>query len=249
MSLPWFDGNCLLGPRTVSPPGTRLNVAQTVDLLGDVGVSRALVTGAVARDYDPHEGNARLARELSGHAGLAPCFVVLPPQTGEFPGGDDLLRYLADGGARAVRLYPRAHNYGLGARWTDPLLAPLEEAGVPVLLDATEAAWPEIDEILTGHPHLKLVVCRPTYRQFRWSAPLLEAHPTLYLELSLWQAHDGIEAIVERFGPGRLVFGSGLPEFAPGGAMSLVTYARISDEAKAAIAGETLADLLWTEAG
>ena len=246
MSLPWFDANCILGPRTAGPAETRLSLAETTDLLSQVGISRALITGCVACDYDPCEGNDRLARELAGHDGLLPCFVVLPPQTGEFPGGDALVRYLHDGGARAVRLYPRQHNYGLGRRWTDPLFAPLAEAGVPVLLDAAESSWPEVDEILSAHPALELVICRPTYRQFRWVAPLLDTHPTLYLETSLWQAHGGIEAIVERFGPQRLLFGSGLPEFAPGGAMALITYARISDDAKAAIGGGTLADLLWT---
>jgi predicted TIM-barrel fold metal-dependent hydrolase len=244
VALPWFDANCLLGPESAAPPETRLGLEETLRLLHEVGVSRALVTSGVARDYDPLEGNARLLREISGSDGLVPCLVVLPPHSGEFPGGDDLLRYLDDARAGAVRIYPGPHNYGLGARWTDDLFGPLAEAGFPVFMDATEASWPEIDGVLTRHPKLHLVVCRPNYRQIRWAAPLFEAHQGLHVETSLWLAHGGIEYAVERFGHERLLFGSGLPHYAPGGAMSPITYARISEEARRAISGENLAALL-----
>ena len=141
-------------------------------------------------------------------------------------------------------MYPQPHNYGLGGRWTDAFLGPLAEAGFPVLLDAIEATWPEVDAMLTRHPDLKLIVCRANYRQCRWAAPLLEAHTGLSIETSLWLPHGGIEAIVEQYGAGRLVFGTGMPHYAPGGAVSPVTYARIPDEAKRAIAGDTLRGII-----
>jgi len=219
-------------------------------MLQAVGIKRALVTSAVARDYDPRAGNERLLEELSlfhksDAPELAPCFVVLPPDTGEFPGGDALLRYLAEAGAQAVRVYPVSHNYGVGGRWTDSLFGPLAEAGVPVLVDVSQITMPELDGLLARHPLLALVLCRPGYRLHRWLWPLLAAHRGLYLETSLWQAHWGIESVVERFGAQRLVFGTGMPDAAPGGAVSMITYAQIADEAKAAIAGQTLAALLW----
>lgn len=243
--MPWFDANCLLGPQAAAPAEAWLDLDATIEALAAVGIDRALVTSAVARDYDPLAGNERLAGELAGRAGLVPCFVVLPPDTGEFPRGDALLAYLAAAGARAVRIYPRLHNFGIGARWTAGLFGPLAEAGIPVLIDATQADWPEVDDVLSRHPALTLIICRPGYRLIRWAWPLLAAHCGLVLETSLWQACGGIEAVVERFGPERLVFGTGLPEAAPGGAVSMITYAQIAPEARAAIAGGTLERLLW----
>ena len=46
-----------------------------------------------------------------------------------------------------------------------------------------------------------------------------------------------IEAVCARFGPERIIFGTGLPVREGGGAIAQITYAEVSEEAKAAMAG------------
>jgi predicted TIM-barrel fold metal-dependent hydrolase len=162
------------------------------------------------------------------------------------PDGDALIRYLAEGGAKVARLYPREHSYGLGETWCGRLFGVLEEAGVPVLIDFDQTSWPEIDAILAAHPGLNLVVLRPGYRSDRWLYPLLARHRGLRVETENYAAHMALEAITERFGAERLIFGSGMPVWDPAGAMTHVLYAAVDDRARRRIAGENLQSLLWT---
>lgn len=244
-SVRFFDCNCMVGRRSAPRPETNLTVEDTLEALARAQIDEALVVHANAKEYNPRIGNEQISAVYAAHPHLHPCYVLMPHHTGEMPSGDALIRYLKDGGARAVRLYPRDHSYGLGERWSGRMLSVLEEAGVPVVIDFDQTGWPEIDGVLTHHPALTLVVVRAGYRIDRWVYPLLEAHRGLKLETSLYAAHLGIEAVTERFGDDRLVFGTGLPVWDAGAAISPVMYADIPDAARRKIAGETLRSLLW----
>jgi len=243
--LRFFDCNVVVGRRTVPRPENNLTLEEILEALEHAGIAEALVYHADAREYDPRVGNAQATEICRAHPTLSPAYVVLPHHTGEMPGGEALLEYLHCGGARAVRLFPRDHNYGLGPTWCGELFGTLAAAGVPVLLDLDQTSWPEVDEILSAHPGLHLILLRVGYRIDRWVYPLLEKHPGLHLETAFYELHRAIEAVTERFGPERLIFGSGLPVWDAGGAITPILYADISDEAKRLIAGETLRRLLW----
>ncbi|HID06546.1 MAG TPA: hypothetical protein EYP10_05295, partial [Armatimonadetes bacterium] len=242
-----LDCNLVVGRRGTPRPGNDLSLEEILAELEYAGIAAGLAYHAHAREYDPRIGNDRLSQIASHHPRILPCYVLLPPYTGEFPAGDALLRYLADGGARAVRLFPKDHSYGLGESWCGNLFSVLEEAGVPVLIDLDQTDWREIDQVLSAHPRLELVLLRTTYRIDRWIYPLLEKYPGLRLEIAFYPLHGGIEAIAERFGPERLVFGTGLPLWDAGAPLSLLQYAQISDEARGKIAGENLEEMLWKE--
>jgi predicted TIM-barrel fold metal-dependent hydrolase len=218
------------------------------EILADLehaGIDEALVYHADAREYDPRTGNERVTALCAEHPHLTPAYVLLPHHTGEMPCGDALVEYLRDGQATAARLFPRDHNYGLGQTWCGDLFRTLAEAGVPVLLDLDQTSWPEIDEILSAHPGLHLIVLRVGYRIDRWVYPLFAKHAGLHLETAFYELHLAIEAVTERFGAERLIFGSGLPVWDAGGALTPILYADLPDEAKRQIAGETLRGLLW----
>ncbi|MBI4553273.1 MAG: amidohydrolase family protein [Candidatus Latescibacteria bacterium] len=243
--LRFFDSNCMVGRRSVPRPENNLSLEDILAELERAGIDDALAVHAYAKEYDPHAGNERLSAICADHPHLHACYVVLPHQTGEMPAGDGLLKYFQDGRAKAVRLYPRDHNYGMGERWTGGLFSTLEDAGVPALIDLDQTTWPEVDAVLTAHPALVLVVMRVGYRIDRWVYPLLAAHRGLKLETSFYELHLAIEAVTERFGPERLVFGTGLPVWDAGGALSPILYAAIPDAARRRIAGETLRSILW----
>ncbi|OGG50324.1 MAG: hypothetical protein A3F84_06665 [Candidatus Handelsmanbacteria bacterium RIFCSPLOWO2_12_FULL_64_10] len=243
--IPFLDANCMIGRRVAPRPETNLTVEQMVEEMARLGIGRALATHAYAKEYDPKTGNERATEAGLKHPALVPCYVLLPEHTGEMPGGDALIRYLADGGARAARLYPKEHSYGLSETWCGGLFGALAEAGVPALVDFDQTSWPELDGVLDAHPRLNLIVVRTGYRIDRWVYPMLKRHRGLYLETENYVPHGAIEAITERFGAERLVFGSGMPVWDAGGAMSHVLYAAVDEGAKRKIAGENLEGLLW----
>lgn len=243
--LPFFDCNCMFGRRTAPRPESNLSDSQILEDLERAGITRALAMHAWGKEYDPHTGNERLVDLCREHRQLVPCFAVLPDGCGDFPAGDALLYYLRQGGARAVCIYPRAHSYGLGRTWAGRLLENLAEAQVPLLIDLEQTSWPELDTMLSEHSALQVVVLRTGYRINRWVFPMLARYPGLHLETSFYQAYRGIEAVAIRFGADRLLFGTGLPAWDPGGPISALVYADLPDSDRQQIAGRALEGLLW----
>ena len=118
---------------------------------------------------------------------------------------------------RGARLYPRSQNFSLEPWCSGRLLAALERHRLPLSIDLAETDWEALHRLCAAYPALPVLVTRVNYRHERYLYPLLRQHPRLYVELSLFQGHRAIEEVVQRFGPRRLLFGTGLPHFAPGG--------------------------------
>lgn len=245
-SLDFFDCNSMVGPMTAVHPEADVSLEALQQRLQEVGIRRILAVHSYAVEYDPMIGNSEISDVSRGAEGIIPCYVLLPPDTREQPEpGERLLRYLDAGDARAVRLYPRLHGFGLDEPWCGTLFACLSEAGVPVLLDFEQTDWGEVERILSRHPGLQLVVVRAGYRIDRWVYPLLEKHPGLHLEISWYQPFGGIEALCQRFGATRLLFGTGAPLWDPSGPVGLVTYSDLSETDKGLISSRNLERLLW----
>jgi len=243
--MKFFDCNCMVGKRTAPHPENDLSLEQMLEQLQYAGIEEALVVHSYAKEYDPLIGNEKISEICTQHKNLHACYVMLPHHTGEMPGGDGLLKYLEDGSAQAVHLYPLEHSYGLGEPWCGELFSTLEESRVPVFLDFEQTNWNEIDAILQAHQNLNLIVVRPTYRVNRWMFPLLEKYQTLRFGISFYDVHFGIETITQRFGSERMLFGTALPEHDAGSIVSVVQYAKISQQDKENIASRNLESLLW----
>ena len=245
-SLEFFDCNCIVGPLSAVHPEGSVSLEELRSRMHEVGIRRLLVTHSYAIEYDPGAGNQAVSELCRAAADLEPCFVLLPAATNEQPPPNDgLLTYLHEGSARAVRLCPKTHGFGLGEAWCSEIFACLGRAGVPVLVDFDQTDWTEIDAVQSAHPSLSLVILRAGYRIDRWLYPLLERHPGLYLEISWYQTFGGIEALAQRFGAGRLLFGTGAPVWDPAGPVGLISYADLSEEEKKLIACGNLDRLLW----
>ena len=83
--------------------------------------------------------------------------------------------------------------------------------------------------------------------QDRLFRPLLERYPNVHIDTSQYLLDGGIESLVADYGAGRLLFGSSFPESYLGGMMLTLRHARISEEAKAAIAAGNLERILAQE--
>lgn len=247
MTLRFFDAYAALGPLTVPMLGQELaTVAALRTELDRAGIDAALVYSTIALDYDPPTGNALLSAALADESDLHPCWVLLPPGTGEFPPPAELITTMAEQGVRAARLCPGPlrHNFSLAPWCSGELLAGLAAAHVPLFLDLDDTHWSEIAALLATYPALPLVVTGVTYRVDRYLYPLLAQFPNLYIELSGYQGLHAIEHLVARFGPERLLFGSHLPLFEPGATITHLCYADFDNDAKALIAHGNLERLL-----
>jgi hypothetical protein len=245
--LNFFDAYCALGP--MSAPVFGQEFATAADLsatLSEAHTSEALVYSPVAYEYAPSIGNQALQASLAGHANLHPCWVLLPPATGELPPPPQLLNQMQQQNVRAVRLCPSParNNFSLATWSAGPLLQALAEATIPLFLDLSEVTWSEVASLLRDYVALPLVLTGLTYRLDRYLYPLWSQYQNLYVDTSGYQGFQAIEAVVKRFGPERLLFGTNMPVYSPGAAIAAVTYADLSDEAKILIAGGNLRRLL-----
>jgi hypothetical protein len=242
--MDFFDCNCMVGRFGVPQP-KQFHAADDLDReLKRCGITRALVYHAYAKELDPATGNAALADEIAGHAALEPCWVVMPHHTGEIPPPDELCDRITASGVKAARMFPQMHNYPLAEWCVGALLAALDARGIPLFVDYDQTNWEVVNAVCAAHPGLRLVVVRPDYRVHRRMYPLLECHQNLHIEIGWLMAHQGIEDCVQRFGAERLLFGSCLPHYTPGGPIAMVAYAQIPEADKALIAGGNLRRLL-----
>lgn len=247
MAPRFFDAYVALGPLTVPMLGQELaTVAALRAELDRSGIAAALVYSTVALDYDAGTGNELLSTALADEPDLHPCWVLLPPGTGEFPPPAELMATMAAQGVRAARLCPGPlrHNFSLEPWCSGELLEALAAARVPLFLDLDDTSWSEIAALLATYSELPLVVTGVTYRVDRYLYPLLARFPNLHIDLSGYQGLHAIEHLVARFGAERLLFGSHLPLFEPGATITHLCYAAIDDDAKALIAHGNLERLL-----
>jgi hypothetical protein len=105
--------------------------------------------------------------------------------------------------------------------------------------------WQEAADLLREFPELTLVVVNHSdWGDDRLFRPLIERYPRLHLDTSNYQLERGLSDFVRKYGPDRLLYGSGSPNLQMGAALLTLAQADVSDDAKAAIAGGNLRRLL-----
>ena len=245
-----FDANVLLGPQAQRPPGAPEDVRALIATMDAYGITRGLVAHTWAKGHDAATGNARLTEEVKGQGRLSACWVVLPSATGEVPPEPEQVDRLLASGARAARLCPVAHRLSLEPWEVDRLLGALAERRVPLLIDLDNRHWGEprpwrfIEWCCRTYPDLPVVLLREAQVNFRTLFALMDRCLNLVVETSYLQGHDAIHLMVERWGADRLVFGTGMPVYDPALPIAGLTYAGLSPEALAGVAGGTLRRLM-----
>lgn len=243
MKLDFFDSNCQIGRSGVPLDGAPTNPVEVMERVKPVGISRALVYSALAKELHPCEGNSKLLQEIKGFPFIG-CWVALPTSTGEIGTPRQFVEEMRKHGIGAVRLFPNLHSYCIQPWCIGPLFEVLEANNVPVFVEVAQTSFDHIAAALADFPKLRLILLRPAYRLDRYLYPLMERYENLCVDTSNYVASGGIEAVCSRFGSRRLIFGTDLPHFEPGAAVSSITYADISDAEKQAIAGGNLENLL-----
>ena len=221
--------------------------------MDELGIARALVSHTLAWQNVPSVGNPVLMDAITGQPRLEPCWGVLP---GEFENGAALSEALARHRVRAVRLYPRDQVYPLTDWLAGDLLAALAERHYLVLLDVDQvvlptglfdvdpAGWKQIAWLCQTYPDLAVLLTRVGYRALRVLLPLLRACPNLFIDLSYFATHQGVETVVAQLGAERLIFGTSQPLADGGGAVTRLHYADLTPAQRELIAHRNLERLL-----
>lgn len=242
--LQFFDCNVCVGK-----PGYkhRLQIWRTEEILEvmeQCGIAGALVYHGLAKAHSPLYGNRLLEDEIIKSPRLFGCWVAVPDAAGDFPSPTEMIAEMNGKNIRAAKIFPTTNRFETDEYAAGKLLAALEAAGLPLLVDAAEISFGQLAGILKHHPDLAVILQGLFWGQERRLYSLMDEYKNLGTEFSRLQSNEIIEVLYERYGADRLFFGSGLPGSSPGAARALIDYARIPDEAKRQIAGGNLAKLL-----
>jgi predicted TIM-barrel fold metal-dependent hydrolase len=148
---------------------------------------------------------------------------------------------------RAVRIFPKSHNFPLVGWCIGSLCQWLSSRRMPLFIWHTELDWPSLYLIAKGFPDLPLVVETQVQKILYHTRPLfalMRDCRNVSLELSNFAGQGFVEYASRELGAERLIFGSFLPVNDPLVAMGMVIEAEISREEKALIARENLRRLI-----
>jgi predicted TIM-barrel fold metal-dependent hydrolase len=246
-----WDCNARLGRSAANPSCAPTTAEALLEVMDEYGIEHSLVHHALAKENSAELGNGLLDRAVTHHPRLHACWVVLPPATGELPPPAELVATMRAARVQAVRLCPNNAVF-VPAPWAlGALLEPLERCRVPVFLDfdtrqilEDRTDWRAVYELGHAYPGLPIIVVAPGLKENRITYPLLEALPNIHFELSTAWQHRRIQDITERWGARRLLFGTNLPIYEPGGIIASLTYADVSAADRLAIAGGNLRQML-----
>jgi predicted TIM-barrel fold metal-dependent hydrolase len=245
--MEFFDCNAFIGRpayREVYPPAP--NGADILVEMDCCGVRRALVWHIAQLQHSPRAGNDLLAQAIAPYERLVGCWAVLPNQAREFPPFAEFLAKMRAAKVFALRAFPVDHHFMLNqvamGGWLEPMIA----HKVPLFLSVARGAdWQIAYDLLAEFPDLVCVICdHGCWGEDRRFRPLIERYPHVYIDTAQYLLDGGIESFVADYGPERMLFGSGFPAQYLGGLMLALKHAKISEEAKAAIAGQNLEHLL-----
>lgn len=230
-----WDANVRVGPSGMHGE-LALDPAALIEEMDRFGIRNALVSHWTAEEYDADAGNRALARDLLPR--FTPAWAALP----------DLASVDAMTARRplAVRLTPglTQHNFSTAPWCAGPLFDYLEAQSVITLMSRADVEWDRLVELMENFPQLVVLLLDVGYRSDRHLWPLLERFPRLHFDSATYLAHRQLEALVDRCGPDRLLFGSRLPLYTPAAALGVLASARIPADARLAVAGGNLRRLL-----
>ena len=253
-SVNFFDSNCMLGPTNTNREPSFISSQDLLSEMDRVGIGEALVFSSRSLMSHPDDGNRMILKETVDHPRLHPCWVLLPPGTRELPDPKVLIREMQEAGVRAARLFPAMHNYPFVTDILAPLLDVLAGARIPLFLDtgrrhwsSVGVDWPEVFRVCEAYPDLPLVLVREGGTTQRVLYGRWQRYPNLLIETSYLQTPNCLEEIARDYGPDRLLFGTGMPNFDPGPPMSTIRGSSMDDEGGAKVAGDNLRRLMGLE--
>ncbi|MFH0795757.1 MAG: amidohydrolase family protein [Candidatus Omnitrophota bacterium] len=237
-----FDCNCSFGRGSRTPFRYAATPAELIEEMDFCGIDTALVYHTNQRFGSPVIYNLQIVEDIKKISRLEPSWTILPSQTGEQPSTAEFLKLMKSHNVKALRAFPDEHHYRLNGCAFGELLEAIAEKKIPLFVKANAVV---IGDLLKEFPTLTVVAMNQGPHSLeRYLRPLAEKYPHFYLETSGYIVEGLIEEFCQRYGPERLLFGSGFPDNCSGGALLQLIQAEIPDKSKKAIAGGNLERLL-----
>ena len=177
------------------------------------GIAHGLAYHVLASEYDPLRGNEALMALIEGRRAFSPLLTV--PLNSD-PDADPVAGQIERVGARAVIAFPEQHGYKFLDWVAGPWLDWLCRRQIALWVPVAEVDLAGMVSALRGFPELVVVLLGTRYQDHAMLHSAMRALPRLWVDLSQHHVFDGVRRLAGPFGPERLVFGSGLPEFSPG---------------------------------
>jgi len=249
--LRFFDCEMGVGATGLSYPATP-TPEDALAVMDRYGIESALVYDRGTHESGVFDRFDFLLDYCGRSPRLVPTIPVLPPATGEQPTPKKLVGFCLANGIRVVRACPVAHNYVCDRHSMGQLLAELQEHRMPLVHTSMQVEdhpwlhappWQDIRDVALAFPRLPIIVIYTGMLQGRSLFPLFAQCPNVLADLNC-VSFNYIEAVVERFGSGRLVFASPFPTEDPALYTTGVAYCGVSEEARRNIAGDNIRRLL-----
>ena len=247
--LRFIDCNCMVGlPATAHE--FKICLPDEIEYIErKFGITASYAYHIAAFDLHPIDGNHAIDTVCESNSFFRPVWVLLPNDTGEFYDPPELMLRMKQHSVQMARIFPRYNDHGfLISTWScGTLINELAEAGMPLLMDAEQAEWDQINTLMSAFPKLKLIITNLYYRYGRIMLSLMKRHKNLFCETSGLRSFELLQTFCESVGVTQLVFGTGMGLYSAGSAVSMITYARIQQEEKEAIANGNLCRILETD--
>jgi hypothetical protein len=242
----WIDVCCRGGSARDHDAGTP-TVAQLLTEMDRLHIDQAWVMSAWAGVISPEHANGQLFEDVIAHDRLLPVPEVLPE------GGEQFLDRQADGiahfvsqGAVAGVMQCKQNSFVLAPWCSGELLEAMQAVRLPLMVMYGDVDHDHLYQVLCDFPDLPIIFQEvPRVGYNRVAYPLLKRFSQLYLVCDPPHfVHVGMEYLVNKIGHEQLLFGTRFPLCEGGSAISGITYANISNEAREAIAGGNVQRLM-----
>ncbi len=248
-----FDSNCAIGPTSEGTGGAFESAESLLREMDRFSIGEALVYHTIAKEADPALGNSLLEEIVGKNPRIHGCWVLLPTMVQEISGekADVFVDRMLDKGIKAVRLFPSRHRFSIRSWCVGNLFQALERKRIPVFVDFEMKSWSDpatdwdgIYEVCNSFSDLPIILVHEGIATPRKLYPVWKRLNNFYIETSYYQVHRGFEDIFERFGTGKLIFGTGLPTYDPALPINMLLSSGVDESEKRLIAGGNLRNLL-----
>ena len=241
----FFDVCCGVGNSAVKP---RPGVAELLADMDRFGVERALVYHNCLNTLGAESTNRelpRMLREEDPEHRLTGALCILPSQCPELPPPDRFFAAMKENLCSAITLDPFSHRYVPCRLTLGAYLDVAEKRRIPVLLNAFAGKWNDLYAFLREFPRLQCIFHGgDKWGNDRYIRPLLEAYPGARVELAGYWVPEGIADLARAYGPERILWGSGFPQYNQGSSMLQLKQSGLDEAAIALIAGKNFENML-----
>ena len=234
-----IEANCVFGRW----PGEARDVSaeRLLKILADLGIERGLAVSLRGVFYDHDEGNAETLEVSAAHDALLPAATITPRR---YADKESLPGKLKEQGFRILRLFPHIQEWTLESVVVERVFAECAEAGLPLAFPIRKKPDLASGVARLAPPGCRVILSDVYYNPMVECVEVMRRREEFLMEMGHTCVPGSVEFLCKELGASRLVLGTGQPLESGRGAIEAVKRARISDEDKAAILGDTLAGLL-----